>query len=83
MTLEQEEKKVQEDKPEIEFTDELLEEYQYVVLYFDNTVDWTKAKHVLGLDTVKALRSRDDRMRTGTRRIMRGAEIIDRLGGEI
>ena len=80
--LEEEETKAEEERPEIEFTKELLEEHQYVVLYFDNTLDWTKAKNVLGLDTVKALRSKDNYVRTGTRRIISGKEIIERLGGE-
>lgn len=80
--IEEEEEKAEEEKPEIEFTTELLEEYQYVVLYFDNTLDWVRAKSVLGLDTVKALRSKGNYERTGTRRIIKGNDIIDRLGGE-
>ena len=80
--IEEEEEKAEENKPELEFTKELLEEYQYVVLYFDNTLDWIKAKSVLGLDTVKALRSKGNYERVGTRRIIKGNDIIDRLGGE-
>lgn len=81
MTEELEEKE-KEEKPEIEFTEELLEENQYVVLVFDNTLDWTKAKSVLGLDTVKSKRSKDNYQRTGTRRILNGVDIINRLTGE-
>lgn len=80
--IDEEEEKAEEEKAELEFTAELLEEYQYVVLYFDNTLDWTKAKSVLGLDSVKALRSKGDYERTGTRRIIKGNDIIERLGGE-
>lgn len=43
------------DVPEIEFTSELLEKNNYVVLMFDNEVDWLNLKSVVDLPTVKNL----------------------------
>jgi ParB-like chromosome segregation protein Spo0J len=67
------------DDPEIVFTDELLEEHQYVVLYFDNTADWESAKEVLGIRTVHALDSRPGYERKGLGRVIRGAAVIKEL----
>lgn len=68
-----------EEKPEIEFTEELLEEHNYVVLYFDNEIDWQTAVDKLGITTKKALDSRDGYERKGVGRVIRGAEVIERL----
>ena len=38
---------------EIEFSEELLLEHNYIVLYFDNPMDWEVAKTVYGLNIVK------------------------------
>ena len=38
-----------EEKPEIEFTEVLGEEHNYIVLYFDNDIDWLKPHHTLPL----------------------------------
>ena len=67
--------------PEIEFTDELLEEHNYVVLYFDNTVDWETAREVFGLKTVKALDSRPGYERKGIGRVIKGSPVVRRLLG--
>jgi ParB-like chromosome segregation protein Spo0J len=67
------------DKPEMEFTQELLEEHNYVVLYFDNAMDWQTACDKLGIKTVKALDSKKGYERTGVGRVIRGADVIKRL----
>ena len=67
-------------KPEVEFAEELMEHHDYVVLYFDNEVDWQQAKTLFGLTTVKnknaCLRKR------GIGRVLRGAEALERLRKE-
>lgn len=68
-----------EEKGEIKFTEELLEEHNYVVLYFDNSVDWLQAKTLLGLKTVKALDSKAGYEKKGIGRVLKGAEAIERL----
>lgn len=35
---------IEKEKPEIEFTEILGEEHNYIVLYFDNEVDWLQAE---------------------------------------
>lgn len=59
------------------FTEEVLEEHQYVVLYFDNSMDWQMAKDVFDLDTVKALDSREGYERAGIGRVIKGAEVLE------
>ena len=52
------------DKEEIEgevpFTEVLGEENNYIVLKFDNTVDWLQLESIFDLETVKAYSSRTD-----------------------
>lgn len=68
-----------EEKPEIEFTEELLEEHNYIVLYFDNQIDWQTAVEKLGIKTVKALDSKEGYERKGVGRVIRGADILERI----
>src|SRR5690606_27258521 len=68
-----------DEKPEMEFTEELLEEHNYIVLYFDNKMDWQTACDKLGIKTVKALDSKEGYERTGVGRVIRGADVIARL----
>ena len=70
-----------DEKPEIEFTEELMESSNYVVLYFDNDVDWLQALTLLDLRTVKDLRDKPGFRRTGIGRVISGPEAINRLIG--
>lgn len=63
-------------KPEIEFTEELLEEHNYIVLYFDNTLDWQVAKERFGVKSVHALDSREGYERKGIGRVIKGADVL-------
>jgi len=69
----------EEEKPEIEITPELMEAHNYVVLYFDNEMDWKVAVDVFGLKTVGALDSRKGYERNGIGRVINGKEILKRL----
>lgn len=64
---------------EVEITPELLEEHQYVVLYFDNSLDWQVAQEKLGLKQVKNVRAADGIEQRGLGRVIRGADVIARL----
>ena len=64
--------------PEIEFSDELLLEHNYVVLYFDNPLDWQVAVDKLGLKNVKTI-APDKSQKIGIGRVIKGKEVIDRL----
>lgn len=61
------------------FTEEVLEEHQYVVLYFDNSMDWQMAKDVFDLETVNALDSREGYERAGIGRVIKGAGVLELL----
>lgn len=67
------------DRPEKEFTQELLEEHNYLVLYFDNKMDWQTACDKLNIKTVLALDSREGYERAGVGRVLKGSEVIERI----
>lgn len=68
---------------EIPFTEVLREEHNYIVLYFDNEVDWLQAESLFFLETVKALSTRTDGVvterseRTGIGRVINGAKALE------
>lgn len=70
---------------EVPFTEVLREEHNYIVLYFDNEVDWLQAESLFALETVKALSSRTDGKitesseRRGVGRVLRGADALEAL----
>lgn len=66
-------------KPEYQFTEELLEEHNYVVLYFDNSLDWDAACAKLGIETVKAPDATETYERRGVGRIVRGVDVVSRI----
>ena len=68
-----------EKRAEIEFTEELGEENNYVVLFFDNKVDWVQAQTVLGLKPVHALDSKEGFERKGLGRVMNGTDFIEQM----
>ena len=61
------------------FTEEILEEHQYVVLYFDNKMDWQMAQDKFGIDTKNALDSKPGYERAGIGRVIKGSEILEKL----
>ena len=72
----------EEEKPEVEFTEELLEEHNYVVLYFDNSVDWLQAESLFGLKQVQALNSKEGFRKIGVGRVIKGNVALERLRKE-
>lgn len=78
-----------DEEPEIEgevpFTEVLREEHNYIVLYFDNEVDWLQAESLFDLETVKALSSRTDGKitesgeRRGLGRVLKGAQALEAI----
>ena len=67
------------EKPEIEFSEVLGEESNYIVLKFDNSVDWLQLQSVFDLKTVKTLDSTDTRERSGVGRVVDGIKFIDEM----
>lgn len=71
----------EKDKPEIEFTEELYEKHNYVVLYFDNEVDWLQLQTLYPLPSVKALDSREGYEKKGVGRVVKGSDFLDTILG--
>lgn len=70
---------------EVPFTEVLREEHNYIVLYFDNEVDWLQAESIFPLETVQALSTRTDgkvaenMARRGVGRVIRGADALEAI----
>jgi len=65
-----------DDYGEIEFSDEILLEHNYIVLYFDNPMDWEVAKEVYGLKNVKSKESSVGSQKIGLGRVLNGKNFI-------
>lgn len=76
-------KKDREEKPEIEFSEELHESSNYIVLYFENDIDWLQALTLFELKTVKALDSKPGYEKMGIGRVLDGAEALNSILGKI
>ena len=73
-----------EDKePEVEFSEYLQETNQYIVLLFDNEVDWVSAQTHFDLKTVKSTRRNGSEWSRGIGRVIKGAEYLARIKGGI
>lgn len=75
----------EEEKPEIEFSEVLGEEHNYIVLYFDNDVDWLQAESLFDIKPVKCGSTRKDKEitksmeRIGIGRVLKGSEAINKI----
>lgn len=75
----------EEIKGQVKFSEVLNEEHNYIVLYFDNDIDWLQAETLLKLPKVKALLTNKDGKesksfrRMGVARVMKGSEAIRRI----
>lgn len=67
--------------PDYEFSPELYESYNYLVLYFENELDWKSAMDTFEVKRVKSWDSREGYMRTGIGRVLDGKKILKRLIG--
>ena len=70
-------KKEENKEVEIEFTEELLEKHNYVVLYFDNEIDWIQAETLFDIKTVKA--KNEGREMKGVGRVLNGARALNHI----
>ena len=68
-----------EEEPEMEFTEELGEENNYLVLFFDNSVDWLQAQTAFGLKSVHSLNSKEGFEQKGVGRVINGTEFIQKM----
>ena len=70
-----------------EFSDVIGEEHNYIVLYFDNDVDWLQAQTLFDIKPVKCGSTRKDKEikenmnRIGIGRVIKGSEAINKIMG--
>lgn len=76
------------EQPEIEFSEVLGEENNYLVLQFKNDIDWLQAISFFDVKSVKCYSTRKDgkitdkMQRVGVGRVLDGAEVLRRLTGD-
>lgn len=70
--------------PEVEFTQVLDETHNYIVLYFDNEVDWLQAQTLFDIHPVRLMSTKNGEnningQKIGVGRVLRGVDVINRL----
>lgn len=84
-TLEQIADEMLDVEPDVPFTEILNEENNYIVLKFENKIDWINAMGLLGVEKVKAYPTKKNGNkksfgdRAGVGRVLNGTEVIERL----
>ena len=74
-------------EPDVPFTEILNEENNYIVLKFNNKVDWLNAMGLFGIEKAKAYPTKKDGnkksfgMRTGVGRVLDGVKALERVQG--
>lgn len=72
-------------EPEVKFTEILNEENNYIVLKFNNKIDWLNAMGLFGIEKTKAYPTKKDGnkksfgMRAGVGRVLDGQEALERI----
>lgn len=61
---------------EEKFTSEVLEENNYIVLTFDNVMDWQVAENLFELESVNSLDSKEGYKRKGVGRVVDGKKLL-------
>jgi ParB-like chromosome segregation protein Spo0J len=64
---------------EIKFSEELMESHNYVVMYFDNDIDWLSAQTHFGLESVHSKRSNGKPWSKGVGRVVNGGQYLTKL----
>lgn len=65
--------------PEVEFSEFLNESNNYVVLFFDNDIDWLQAETHFELKTVKSKRGNGKEWSKGVGRVVNGANYLKEI----
>ena len=79
------EKDEKKDIKDIEFSEIIGEEHNYIVLYFDNEIDWLQAESLFDIKQVKCGSTRSDGKinkgmnRVGIGRVLKGREAINKI----
>ena len=67
------------EEPEIEFSEELLEEHNFIVLYFDNSIDWLQAETLFDIKTKTEKREQKSMQSSGIGRVLNGALALNKI----
>lgn len=73
------EEEPEEEDPEIEFSEVLDESMNYVVLTFDNDLDWLAAQTHFGIGSKYSKRANGKPWSKGVGRVIKGAEYLDKI----
>ena len=65
--------------PEVEFSEFLNESNNYVVLFFDNDIDWLQAQTHFNLKSVSSKRSNGKEWSKGIGRVLNGAKYLNKI----
>lgn len=74
-------------EPDVPFTEILNEENNYIVLKFNNKIDWLNAMGIFGIEKAKAYPARKEGnkksfgMRAGVGRVLDGQKALERVTG--
>ena len=77
--LEAAEKRTRPRDGEVEFTEELMESHNFIVLYTDNEIDWLQLTTLYPLPRVKALNSKEGFEKIGIGRVIRASDFIKKV----
>lgn len=83
----QKQEKDKEEEGEVEFSEVLGEEHNYIVLYFDNDIDWINAQSLFDIKNVQCGSTRADgkitksMKRIGVGRVLKGSDAINKILG--
>lgn len=73
-------KEEKEDPPEIVFSEEMMESQNYIVLTFDNDIDWLAAQTHFDLGSFNSKRRGGGAWQKGIGRVIKGGEYLTRIG---
>jgi len=65
-----------EDEPEVKFAEDLLLAHNYIILYFDNEMDWNVAVEKYGIEKVSSSHPNKKTRKMGWGRVVRGADYL-------
>lgn len=81
---------LEEIEPDVKFTEILNEENNYIVLKFENKIDWINALGLLGIEKVKAYPTKKDGknketfgLRAGVGRVVNGVDLLRKIQNDI
>ena len=69
----------EKEEPEMEISLELMEEHNYVLFYFDNTLDWNVAKELLNIKAVAKEGYTRTYVQSGVGRVKSGKDLLKLL----